>query len=40
MQRFRYMEKMIGEKGQQVTDLNLGQLDELWNIAKIKLSAD
>jgi XTP/dITP diphosphohydrolase len=40
MQRFRYMEKIIGEKGQQVTDLNLKQLDELWNIAKIKLSAD
>ena len=40
MQRFRYMEKIIGEKGQQVTDLNLEQLDELWNIAKIKLSAD
>ena len=40
MQRFRYMEKIIGEKGQQVTDLNLEQLDELWNIAKIELSAD
>ncbi len=40
MQRFRYMEKIIGEKGQQVTDLNLDQLDELWNIAKINLSAD
>lgn len=40
MQRFRYMEKIIGENGQQVTDLNLEQLDELWNIAKIKLLAD
>ena len=32
--RFQAMEKIIGERGQQLTDLNLQGLDDVWNQVK------
>lgn len=32
--RFQSMEKIITEKGQRMTDLNLEQMDEIWNEVK------
>jgi XTP/dITP diphosphohydrolase len=32
--RFQAMEKIIADRGQQLTDLNLNALDEVWNQVK------
>jgi XTP/dITP diphosphohydrolase len=32
--RFQSMEKIVTEKGQRMTDLNLQQMDEIWNEVK------
>lgn len=33
--RFQAMEKMVAANGQRMTDLNLQQMDELWNAVKL-----
>ena len=32
--RFQSMEKIVTDKGQRMTDLNLKQMDEIWNEVK------
>jgi uncharacterized protein YabN with tetrapyrrole methylase and pyrophosphatase domain len=32
--RFRFMEQRLAEKGQEVGDLNLEELDKYWELAK------
>jgi len=34
LDRFQSMEKIVADKGQRMTDLNLQQLDEIWNEVK------
>ena len=34
LDRFQSMEKIVTEKGQRMTDLNLEQMDEIWNEVK------
>jgi len=34
LERFQSMEKIVTEKGQRMTDLNLEQMDEIWNEVK------
>jgi uncharacterized protein YabN with tetrapyrrole methylase and pyrophosphatase domain len=34
IRRFTRMEALAGEKGQQLSDLDLAAMDELWNQAK------
>jgi XTP/dITP diphosphohydrolase len=34
LDRFQSMEKIVTDKGQRITDLNLEQMDEIWNEVK------
>jgi XTP/dITP diphosphohydrolase len=34
LDRFQSMEKIVAENGQRMTDLNLQQMDEIWNEVK------
>jgi XTP/dITP diphosphohydrolase len=34
LDRFQAMEKIVTDKGQRMTDLNLQQMDEIWNDVK------
>jgi XTP/dITP diphosphohydrolase len=34
LDRFQSMEKIVADKGQRMTDLNLQQMDEIWNEVK------
>jgi XTP/dITP diphosphohydrolase len=36
MDRFQAMEKIVSSKGQQMTDLNLSEMDAIWNDVKKK----
>ena len=36
--RFRVVERLAGESGQRLRDLDLAKLDQLWETAKIELS--
>jgi XTP/dITP diphosphohydrolase len=36
LDRFQAMEKIVSSKGQQMTDLNLSEMDAIWNDVKKK----